>query len=109
MIRKERFMEKNYRHILVCNSFRVQGTPQGVCAKKGAGDLLSYLQIELADRGMSDVIVTATGCLKACDRGPVMIVYPEGTWYGGIEGGDQIDMVLDAMEADTIAEDLVLK
>jgi (2Fe-2S) ferredoxin len=102
-------MEKNNRHILVCNSFRLQGTPQGVCSKKGAAGLLSYLETELSDRGMSDVIVTATGCLKACDRGPVMVVYPEGVWYGNIESTDVLDKVLDALEAGNVAEELVLR
>ena len=63
---------------------------------------------ELADRGLDGISVTATGCLKACDRGPILVVYPDNVWYGGIEGEDQIDAVLDALEAGSIAEDLAL-
>ncbi|MFA6505236.1 MAG: (2Fe-2S) ferredoxin domain-containing protein [Treponemataceae bacterium] len=102
-------MTKPNKHILVCGSFRASGAPQGVCHKKGSHGLLGYLETELSDRGMSDVTVTLTGCLKACDRGPIMVVYPENTWYGGIEGEDQIDTVLDALEADSVAEEFVLK
>jgi (2Fe-2S) ferredoxin len=102
-------MEKNNRHMLVCASFRAQGTPQGTCHKKGSLSLLQYLETELADRGMADVIVTATGCLKACDRGPIMVVYPEGTWYAGVEGEDQIDEILDAMQENGVAQSLLLK
>jgi len=101
-------MIKSARHILVCGSFRASGSPQGVCAKKGSLDLLSYLETELGDRGMSDISVTATGCLKACDRGPIMVVYPEGDWYGGIEGEEQIDAVLDALEAGASAKQYLL-
>jgi len=57
-------MTKPNTHILVCASFRASGSPQGVCAKKGSQDLLAYLETELADRGMNDVAVAATGCLK---------------------------------------------
>ncbi len=44
-------MPKPQYHILVCNSFRFQGEPQGVCNKKGAVDLLQYLEEEIINRG----------------------------------------------------------
>jgi (2Fe-2S) ferredoxin len=91
-------MTKPNKHILVCGSFRASGAPQGVCDKKGSKGLLAYLETELADRGMDDVAVTATGCLKACDRGPVLVVYPDNLWYGGVEDEAAIDAVLDALE-----------
>ena len=37
-------------HLFVCNSFRLQGSPQGVCAKKEASGLLPYLEEEISDR-----------------------------------------------------------
>lgn len=101
-------MTKPNKHLLVCASFRAGGAPQGVCARKGSQNLLAYLESELSDRGMDDVAVTATGCLQACDRGPVVVVYPDNTWYGGIEGEDEIDAVLDALEEGTTAEGFVL-
>ena len=54
-------MEKPGKHILVCGSFRASGEPQGVCHKKGALGLIPYIESELADRGMSDVVVSMTG------------------------------------------------
>ena len=101
-------MTKPTKHILVCGSFRASGAPQGICAKKGSGNLLGYLEGELADRGLDGISVTATGCLKACDRGPILVVYPDNVWYGGIEGEEQVDAVLDALEAGSIAEELTL-
>ncbi len=101
-------MEKPNHHIFVCASFRFIGEPQGVCHKKGATSLLGYIENELIDRGMSDVNVSSTGCLKACDRGPIVIVYPENIWYGGVESEDVIDEILDAIEDGVIAEDYIL-
>ncbi len=98
-------MEKPGKHILVCGSFRASGEPQGVCHKKGALGLIPYIESELADRGMSDVVVSMTGCLKVCDRGPAMVVYPENTWYGGVESEDDVDAILDAMEEGEVATD----
>lgn len=90
-------MEKPKHHIFVCASFRVAGESKGVCHKKDAGSLLGYLESELSDRGMEDVMVSSTGCLNRCEKGPVMIVYPEGFWYGEMNE-QKIDEVLDALE-----------
>lgn len=90
-------MEKPKHHILVCASFRASGEPQGVCNKKGSLGFMQYLQEGLSDREMDDVVISMSGCLKVCDRGPAMIVYPEGYWYGKIESEDIIDDILDAL------------
>ncbi len=102
-------MEKLKHHILVCCSFRVSGEPQGICHKKGAAGLVPYIDGELVDRGMADVMVSTTGCLKVCDRGPILVVYPEGYWYGGVETEDDIDNILDALEEGNAAEEYLLK
>ncbi len=33
-----------------------------------------------------DVMISNTGCFGICQHGPVMVVYPEGVWYGGLDG-----------------------
>ncbi|MDR1956604.1 MAG: (2Fe-2S) ferredoxin domain-containing protein [Treponema sp.] len=91
-------MTKPKRHIFVCGSFRMNGTPQGVCSKGGSMELMQYLEGELADRGMGDVAVSGTGCLKVCDRGPALVVYPENWWFGHIDSEEAIDAVIDSLE-----------
>ncbi len=100
-------MEKPKHHIFVCASFRVAGEAKGVCHRKESGTLLQYLQTELSDRGLEDVLVSSTGCLKMCVQGPVMIVYPEGLWYGEVNE-EKIDQILDALEEGQPAESLLL-
>jgi (2Fe-2S) ferredoxin len=99
-------MKKPEYHILVCNSFRLNGEPQGICNKKGAADLLGYLENEIIDRGLN-VLLSSTGCLKACEHGPVMVVYPAGWWYGEVDSG-KVDEILDALEEGRPASDLLL-
>lgn len=89
-------MAKPQYHILVCNSFRLSGEPQGVCHKKGATDLLQYLEEEVINRGL-DAQISSTGCLKVCDRGPAMVVYPAGWWFGEVTE-EKIDEILDALD-----------
>ena len=89
-------MQTPEHHIFICNSFRISGEPQGICNKKDAANLLPYIENEILDRGL-DAMVSSTGCLKVCEKGPVMIIYPAGWWYGGIDEG-KIDEILDALE-----------
>ncbi|MDR2246452.1 MAG: (2Fe-2S) ferredoxin domain-containing protein [Treponema sp.] len=91
-------MTKPKHHVFVCASFRMNGTPQGVCSKGGSGQLMQYLEEELADRGLGDVAVSSTGCLKVCDRGPALVVYPENWWFGRIDSEEAINAVIDSIE-----------
>jgi (2Fe-2S) ferredoxin len=101
-------MEKPNHHLFVCASFRVSGTPQGICHKKGSINLLGYLENEILSRGLDGVVVSSTGCLKACEHGPVVAVYPENQWYGKVEDEAAIDAILDALEDGSVAEDYAL-
>jgi (2Fe-2S) ferredoxin len=100
-------MDKTAHHILVCASFRTSGDPKGVCHKKGAADHLSYIENEIIDRGL-DVTVSSTGCLKQCNSGPIVVVYPENQWYGKVDSEEAIDTILDAVESGITASDFLL-
>lgn len=101
-------MEKPTHHILVCASFRPNGDPKGKCHRKDSLDFLPYIENEIIDRGMEDVIVSSTCCLKLCDQGPVLVVYPENSWYGGVDSEEAIDDILDAIEDGEKATDYLL-
>ncbi len=94
-------------HIFVCSSSRPQGEPKGACQGRGAAGLLPYLEEEIADRGLGDLVVTNTGCFKLCEYGPILAVYPQGWFYGGVDE-DAVDLILDALEKDEPATELLL-
>jgi (2Fe-2S) ferredoxin len=99
-------MQKPTHHILVCASFRVAGEAKGVCHRKDSTSLLQYVQSELSDRDMNDVVVSTTGCLNLCEKGPIMVVYPENHWYGEVNE-EKIDDILDALKEGKAAEGLL--
>jgi (2Fe-2S) ferredoxin len=100
-------MKNPKHHIFVCASFRTAGEAKGACHKKNSPSLLGYLETELSDRDMTDVTVSSTGCLNRCEKGPVMIVYPEGCWYGEVDE-EKIDEILDCLEDGTSATSLLM-
>jgi (2Fe-2S) ferredoxin len=66
------------RHVFLCL--------HGDCAPKEVGEASwKYLKKRLREVGLSDaeggVLRTKADCLRICREGPIMLVYPEGTWY----------------------------
>ena len=99
-------MQKPDHHIFVCASFRGLEA-KGKCIKKNSMQLIPYIQEELADRGLN-AMVSTTGCLNLCEEGPVMVIYPQGTWYKGVTSEDAVDDILDALEEGKTAEQYLL-
>lgn len=96
-------------HIFVCTSCRVNGQQKGFCFSKGAVDLVQRFMEEIDDRDLSsEVMITNTGCFGICDKGPVVVVYPEGVWYGNVTEDDVETIVEQHLEGGTVVESLVL-
>ncbi len=93
-------------HILVCQSFRAGGDPKGICHKQTDG-FLQYIEEEVLDRGL-DVLLTATGCLKQCEDGPIMVVYPNNWWFKGVNSEEAIDAILDGIEENSPPDEYLL-
>lgn len=94
-------------HILMCQSFRAKGDPKGICHKQTDG-FLQYVEEEVLDRGL-DALLTATGCLKQCEDGPIMVVYPNNWWFKGVDSEDAIDAILDGIEDGTPPADYLME
>ena len=44
--------------------------------------------------GTGTVLRTKADCLRVCEQGCIAVVYPEGTWYAGLDI-DKLDRVID--------------
>lgn len=99
-------MEKPKYHIFVCSSARLNGTVQGVCEKKESHDILQNFLEEAAERGIdSEVMVGHMGCVGLCSMGPVVMIYPQQTWYGKVTP-DDVEEIMDAIEEGKVVERL---
>lgn len=64
------------------------------CALEGSMDIANQLKIELKkNRLENEVEVIRTGCLGLCELGPIVIVYPEGTFYSKVTSKDVEEIV----------------
>ncbi len=73
-------------HVLVCG-----GTG---CTSSGSQKIVEALEKEIkANKLETEVQVVKTGCFGLCALGPVMIVYPEGTFYSRVNAEDIPEIV----------------
>jgi len=71
-------MELYRSHVLVCG-----GTG---CSSSGSAKLIERFEEQLKEKGLDkEVKVVRTGCFGLCEAGPVVIVYPEGTFYSRVK------------------------
>jgi len=96
-------------HVFICASCRINGTQKGFCHAKGSVGLVQRFMEEIDECDLSsDVMVTNTGCFGICDKGPVVVVYPEGTWYGNVTEDDIAEIVEQHFENGEKVERLVI-
>ena len=73
-------------HVLICG-----GTG---CTSSGSVQLAQALEMELKAAGLEDEVkIVKTGCFGLCALGPVMIIYPEGTFYSQVAVEDIPEIV----------------
>ncbi len=73
-------------HVLVCG-----GTG---CTSSGSIQILKTLETEIKQAGLQDEVkVVQTGCFGLCALGPIVIVYPEGSFYSMVKEDDIKEIV----------------
>ena len=74
-------LAKYQRHIFLC----ADQTEPKCCAKEAGLASWDYLKNRLKELALVGprplVYRTKANCLRVCQRGPIAVVYPEGTWY----------------------------
>jgi (2Fe-2S) ferredoxin/SAM-dependent methyltransferase len=85
-------MEPFRLHVYVCDQRKPEGAPS--CTARGSGAVIDALRREVAAQGLSAAVqVTTCGSLGLCERGPNLVVYPEGYWYSGVRPEDVPEIV----------------
>ena len=73
-------------HVLCCG-----GTG---CTSSGSAQLIQRFEEKIKECGLDkEVKVIRTGCFGLCEAGPVVIVYPEGTFYSRVKVEDVDEIV----------------
>ena len=89
-------------HILICG-----GTG---CTSSKSMEIAAALEKEIAAQGLADEVqVVRTGCFGLCALGPIMIVYPEGSFYNMVTLDDVPEIVSEHILKGRPVERLIYK
>lgn len=91
---KENPMSYFTHHVFFCTNQRDPG--EQCCNALGATDAFAYAKDRigaLKKNGPGQIRINKAGCLGRCDQGPVIVVYPEETWYSYIDKEDVAEII----------------
>jgi (2Fe-2S) ferredoxin len=83
------------KHVFFCVNQREDG--RASCGQQGALAAQKHAKGRIKQLGLNGhekIRINQAGCLDRCDEGPVLVVYPEGTWYTYVDTSD-IDDIID--------------
>ena len=94
-------------HVFFCTNLRDDGS--ACCGQYKTKSMRDYVKKRCKTEGLvrsGKVRINTAGCLNRCDLGPVIVIYPEETWYTWVDQED-IDEIIDShLINDTIVERL---
>lgn len=99
------------RHVFFCLNERDKNKGELACAHHDAQAAFAHCKQAAKDAGLTGVgkvRVNKAGCLDRCAGGPVLVVYPEGTWYSYVDEHDIDEIVHSHLKAGKIVDRLVL-
>jgi (2Fe-2S) ferredoxin len=94
-------------HVFFCCNQREPGA--NCCNNHGAQDLRDYAKNKVKALGLAGegkVRINQAGCLDRCDKGPVLVVYPEAVWYTYIDREDIDEIVTEHLQHGRVVERL---
>jgi len=78
------------------------------CTSSGSNKLIAEFESQIEKNGLIDEVkVVRTGCFGLCALGPVVIVYPDGTFYSQVEEKDVEEIVTEHLLKGRVVERLV--
>ncbi len=87
-------------HVLCCG-----GTG---CTSSGSPKIQAAFESEIEKNGLAEEVkVVQTGCFGLCALGPVVIVYPDGTFYSNVTEEDVAEIVSEHLLKGRVVERLV--
>lgn len=96
-------------HIFVCCNQRKKDHARGSCDPDGDEELKSALKKEIEKRGLKpQVRANEAGCLDQCELGPVIVIYPQAIWYGGVRIKDVPRIVEETIVNGRVIADLLI-
>jgi len=96
-------------HVFFCTNQREDGSQ--CCAQHNAQAMRDYMKKRSKELGLvrsGEVRVNSAGCLNRCDAGPVVVIYPDETWYTFVDQEDIDEIIEEHLLKGNIVERLLI-
>jgi len=98
------------KHVFFCTNNREDGS--SCCNRFNSQKMRKYAKNktkELGIHGDDKVRINSAGCLGKCDKGPVIVVYPEATWYTWVDEYDVDEIIQKHLVENKIVDRLIIE
>ena len=98
------------KHLFFCLNERASG--EMCCANFDSCRLQAYAKDKIKTEPRLENVrirVNRAGCLSRCDFGPVIVIYPEGTWYTYLDEEDIDEIIQSHLIKGVLVERLRIK
>ena len=80
------FIYTHKKHIFICTNDRGSDHPRQSCGNWGGLDIRKEFVRLINESGLKrKVRANKSGCLDLCEKGPAVVIYPQGYWYLEVE------------------------
>ncbi|MCX7897057.1 MAG: NAD(P)H-dependent oxidoreductase subunit E [Rhodocyclaceae bacterium] len=96
-------------HVFFCTNQREAG--EMCCNNHGAQAMRDYCKEKVNAMGAAipgKVRINSAGCLDRCDKGPVIVIYPQAVWYTYVDQEDIDEIVERHLARGEIVERLLI-
>ncbi|MDM8569391.1 (2Fe-2S) ferredoxin domain-containing protein [Thiotrichales bacterium HSG1] len=97
-------------HVFFCTNQRSEG--EHCCQNYQAQEMRNYLKKrtkKLGIVGKGKVRSNTAGCMDRCKHAPVMVIYPEGTWYTFKDKADIDEIITEHLQKGRLVERLLIQ
>ena len=99
---RERKSDMSYykHHVFFCTNKRDDGRQS--CGDLNSGPMRDYGKKRIKELGLSGegkIRINTAGCLDRCEKGPVVVIYPEEVWYSFVDK-DDLDEIIEEFHPD---------
>ena len=80
------------------------------CGAYGTNEVRDALEKEVSQNGLKEKVdIKVTGCHGFCEKGPIMVIHPEGTFYSQVKVEDVPEIVAETLVNKQLVERLIYK
>ena len=94
-------------HVFFCTNQREDGAQ--CCGASGGQAMRDYAKKKIKAlniNGAGQCRINSAGCMDRCSEGPVLVVYPEGTWYTYVDPSDVDEIIEQHLQHGQVVERL---